>query len=30
MVEATLANCPDRWQRLPRPNPSPEGEGLSS
>ncbi|HVI98345.1 MAG TPA: endonuclease domain-containing protein [Sphingomonas sp.] len=27
-IRATLAARPDRWTRLPHPNPSPEGEGL--
>ena len=27
-IVRSLAGRPDRWKRLPHPNPSPEGEGL--
>ena len=30
IILSTLQNRPDRWSGVPHPNPSPEGEGLSS
>ncbi|WP_375394220.1 endonuclease domain-containing protein [uncultured Sphingomonas sp.] len=29
-LQTALQSRPDRWQRVPHPNPSPEGEGLTS